>query len=129
MNYLFYAVFDEQEDGINVSFPDLEGGFTAGENMSEALYMAKDLLAGLLIDLQEDGERIPTPSKPFSVPKKENELVVPIEVNLEFYRAKFEGELVKKTLTIPKYLNIAGVNEKINFSQILTEELKTILEV
>ncbi|HAP5609217.1 TPA: type II toxin-antitoxin system HicB family antitoxin [Enterococcus faecalis] len=127
--FLYYAIFNFDDDGINVSFPDLDGAFTGGADMHEALFLAKDLLAGWLINAQDDGESLPVPSAPSDFHIDQNDLVVPIEVNLDIYRAKFDNQLIKKTLTIPKYLNIEAEALGINFSQTLTEALKDKLSV
>lgn len=127
--FIYYAIFNIAEDGINVSFPDLDGAFTSGSDMHEALYMSKDLLAGWLINAEDDGETLPTPSQPESIKVSEGDLLIPVEVNLEVYREKFNNQLIKKTLTIPKYLNRLAEEEKINFSSTLTEALKRKLGV
>jgi len=126
---IYYAVFNFAEDGINVVFPDLDNAATFGENMHEALYMAKDLLAGWLIDAEDEKEAFPTPSDHLSIPVAPEDLLIPIEIDLAFYRKKFNSKLIKKTLTIPSYLNDLGNEAKINFSATLTEALKEKLEV
>lgn len=127
--YIYYALFDLDVDGVNVSFPDLDGAFTCGDDMHEALYMAKDLLAGWLINAEDDGETFPTPSQPNKITVPSDNLLIPVEVNLGLFRDKFDNQLVKKTLTIPKYLNELGNAEGINFSLTLSEALKDKLGV
>lgn len=127
--YIYYALFDLDVDGVNVSFPDLDGAFTCGNDMHEALYMAKDLLAGWLINAEDDGETFPTPSQPNKITVPSDNLLIPVEVNLGLFRDKFDNQLVKKTLTIPKYLNELGNAEGINFSLTLSEALKDKLGV
>jgi len=126
---IYYAVFNFAEDGINVVFPDLNDAATFGENMHEALYMAKDLLAGWLIDAEDEKEAFPAPSDHLSIPVAPEDLLIPIEIDLAFYRKKFNSKPIKKTLTIPSYLNDLGNEAKINFSATLTEALKEKLEV
>lgn len=126
---IYYAVFNFAEDGINVVFPDLDDAATFGENMHEALYMAKDLLAGWLIDAEDEKETFPVPSDHLSIPVAPEDLLIPIEIDLAFYRKKFNSKPIKKTLTIPSYLNDLGNEAKINFSATLTEALKEKLEV
>ena len=127
--FIYYAIFNFDDDGINVSFPDLDGAFTSGSDMHEALYMSKDLLAGWLINAEDDGESFPEPSLPNEFEVSEGDLVVPVEINLKLYREKFDNQIIKKTLTIPKYLNNLAEEEKINFSATLTEALKEKLGV
>lgn len=126
---IYYAVFNFAEDGINVVFPDLDDAATFGKNMHEALYMAKDLLAGWLIDAEDEKEAFPVPSGHLSIPVAPEDLLIPIEIDLAFYRKKFNSKPIKKTLTIPSYLNDLGNEAKINFSATLTETLKEKLEV
>lgn len=127
--YLYYAIFESEGTAYNVSFPDLDGGFTFGESMHDALYMAKDLLEGWLILAEDDNEAFPTPSQPEDIKLEYGQLLIPIEVNIKAARAKYESQLSKKTLTIPKYLNILAEESGINFSATLTEALKEKLGV
>ena len=127
--YLYYAIFNQADDGINVSFPDLDGAFTCGADMHEALYMAKDLLAGWLINAEDDNEVFPKPSAVSDIDLPEGDLIIPIEVNLKYYRERFENQLVNTTLTIPKYLNTLASEMDINCSATRTDALKEKLGV
>ncbi|MGM0240251.1 type II toxin-antitoxin system HicB family antitoxin [Enterococcus sp. AZ103] len=127
--YIYYALFNLADDGINVEFPGLDGAFTFGSDMHDALYMAKDLLAGWLINAQDDGEEIPEPLQPSDISIPDGDLLIPIEVNTDIYRLKFDNKAIKKTLTIPRYLDALGKQEDINFSLLLTEALKDKLGV
>ncbi|MGG5330661.1 type II toxin-antitoxin system HicB family antitoxin [Enterococcus sp. AZ163] len=122
--HIYYTLSNFSDDGINIEFPGLDGAFTFGSDMHDALYMAKDLLAGWLINAEDDGESIPEPLQPFEIPVPKDDLLIPIEVNTEIYRLKFDNQAIKKTLTIPRYLDALGKEENINFSLVLTEALK-----
>lgn len=114
--YLYYAVFTPEENGYAVKFPDLDGAFTCGDSMSESLYMAKDLLEGWLIIAEQEGDPIPKATEPSDIYVDSNELIIPIEVDLELAKKKHANTLVKKTLTIPEYLNELGTQANINRS-------------
>ena len=127
---IYYAVFEPEGERYNVSFPDLEGAFTFGEDMHDALHMAKDLLEGWLLVTEKDGDPLPAPSLPHDIkPDNKDSLIIPIEVDLDITRKKQMNYTVKKTLTIPQYLNELGNKANINFSQTLTEALKEKLGV
>jgi len=126
--YLYYAIFEEEGNAFNVAFPDLQGAFTFGENMHEALYMAKDLLGGYLSILEDDKEPIPAPSKPSEIKLEKGQLLIPIEVDVQLFREKEEMKLIKKTINIPNYLNRLGKEKGLNFSQVMTEALHQKLE-
>ncbi|MGM0216504.1 type II toxin-antitoxin system HicB family antitoxin [Enterococcus sp. AZ109] len=127
--YIYYALFNLADDGINVAFPGLDGAFTFGSDMHDALHMAKDLLAGWLINAEDDRQTIPDPMEPAEITIPKGDLLVPIEVNTKLYRMKFDNQAIKKTLTIPRYLDALGKQENINFSLVLTEALKEKLGV
>lgn len=61
--YLYFALFEQEDEQYIVSFPDLPGGNTFGEDLSDALHMAKDALEGHLLILEDEKEEIPSPSK------------------------------------------------------------------
>ena len=117
--YIFPAIFSEETDGFNISFPDLPGAFTCGEDFEDAMYMAKDCLEVYLHDLDE----IPKVSTPNKLSLKEGEFIILIEADLLSFRKKYDRQTVKKTLTIPKWLNDEAINKKINFSAVLKEAL------
>lgn len=127
--YLYYAIFSKEGHQYNVSFPDLDGAFTCGEDMNDALYMAKDLLEGWLLVAENEGDEIPPASQPESIQAEKGDLIVPIQADLKLAREKHESKLIKKTLTIPQYLNDMAVSYNVNFSQTLTEALKEKLGV
>ncbi|WP_336824814.1 type II toxin-antitoxin system HicB family antitoxin [Sporosarcina sp. USHLN248] len=130
--YLFPAVFDPGTDGsegFTVTFPDLPGCITEGVDMDEAIHMAKDALEGFLYGMEEDGEEIPAPSHPNNIHLAKGCFLVFIEAWTDYIRDEFENKSVKKTLTIPKWLNDAAENEGINFSQLLQFALKNRLGI
>lgn len=122
---LFYpAVFTPEDDGgYSVAFPDVDGCFTQGETIEDAYKMAFDAL-GLAIDFLESEKRtIPLPSTPNEIKLNENEFVVIIEFDMLEYQKKHNSKSVKKTLTIPQWLNEEAMAKNINFSQVLQEAL------
>ena len=133
------ACFIKEKNGYSIIFPDLNDLATCGSTLDEALTMAVDCLAGYLYWLQKDGETPPIPSLPSQIDPNAiaAELEVPLEeafVNMvtvdvaEYAKTHFEKS-VKKTLTIPAWLNSAALERNINFSQVLQEALKNQLNL
>lgn len=134
----------KEEQGYSIIFPDLNYLSTCGQTADEALNMAADCLAGYLYWLKKDGEKIPQPSSvkdisPRSIAEElefssqdfceNNAFVAMITVNVDEYaKAHFEKS-VRKTLTIPAWLNKAALEQNINFSQVLQEALKEKLHL
>ena len=91
--------------------------------------MARDALSGFLYGMEEDNDSIPSPSKPKDLPRDEDAFVVLIEAWTDIVREEMENKAIKKTLTIPKWLNEAAEKEGINFSHILQFALKERLGI
>jgi len=127
--YIFPAIFDYAEDGISVSFPDLPSCITCGDNDEEAFYMAKDVLEGYLYLAEKDGESIPKPSSLKAIKTSQNQRLVLIEVNMKVVRYQEDNKAIKKTITIPRWLEELAQANKVNYSQALQEKLKEILNV
>lgn len=123
--YIFPAVFLKEEDGYSVSFPDIDGAFTCGETFEEALFMAKDCLE-LNLDTMDE---IPHVTDIDKIKLNENEYLVMVQADMLNFRKKNDNKPVKKTLTIPKWLNDLGIEKKINFSKVLQEALKEKLQI
>lgn len=62
MKYQFYAVLQYENDNYNVTFPDLPGAITCGKDFEDAVSMAKDVLEGHLLVMEDDNDNIPGPS-------------------------------------------------------------------
>lgn len=124
MEKLFYpAVFHKAEEGgFWVSFPDIPECFTDGDDMTEAYKMAVEALGLALSDRIENKEEIPTATEVDQIDAEEGTLVI-IEFDMMEYRKKHNSRSVKKTLSIPEWLNEEAIARNINFSQVLQEAL------
>ena len=122
--YIYPAIFEEENGGYNISFPDLEGALTCGDDLSDALFMAKDALGLYLYSLEEDSMELPEPSLPNRIKIRDNEFVQLIEVYMPPIRDEQENRHVRKNVTISKWVNDLAVKKKINFSAVLESALK-----
>ena len=125
--YLSYpAVITKEGDSYWVQFVDLEGCFSDGNTLAEAMEHAKEAM-GLYL---EDLDNYPEPSTDLSKIKlRPNQAMSFISINMDEHRKKYEKKSVKKTLSIPSWLNTMAENEGINFSQVLQEALKDKLDI
>lgn len=130
MKRLFYpAIFTEEETGYSVNIPDVEGCFTQGEDMAEAYEMAVDALGLVLSYLKEQGKEFPKASALKDIVVNENQYIVIIEFDLQAYLKKHCNKAVKKTLSIPQWLNEEAEEAEINFSKVLQQALKKELNL
>ncbi len=125
MDKLFYpAIFHKAEEGgFWVSFPDFPECLTDGDDMTQAYEMAVDALGLVLADMIDNNEDLPAASEPDKVTVEANSFLVVVEFDYIEYQKKHNSRAVKKTLTIPEWLNEAAMRQNINFSQLLQEAL------
>ena len=130
MNYVYPAVFHpESEGGYTVYFPDIKRGATQGESIAECIRMAEDFLCLALYDMEEDGISAPTATIKNNLEIEEGDITTLISIDTDNYRRYFENKSVKKTLTIPMWLNQRAEDANINFSQTLQHALKAELRI
>lgn len=128
--YIYPAIFTpEKEGGYSVYFPDVDGCFTCGDNLEEALFMARDALSLMLVDIEDEKGIIPEASDINSLKMKKNEFASLIFADTMIYRQTLNGAAVKKTLTIPAWLNKAAMAAGVNFSQVLQDALRAQLNM
>ena len=127
--YIYPCVFIYKDTGISVFFPDLDGCVSSGENEQDAFNNAKEVLCLHLFGMEQDGDDIPEPSELRSLKLSKNHQAALIEVFMPLFRTKQANKYIKKTLTIPAWLNIEAEQAGVNFSQILQNGLKEYLHI
>ena len=122
--YVYPAVFTPEENGMySVDFPDLEGCYTCGEDLADALYMAEDVLALTLYHYEKEKRPVPSPSNRTALNIKNDEFVNMVICDTLYYQKRNNTKAVKKTLSMPEWLNEAAISAGVNFSQVLQEAL------
>lgn len=127
--YVYPAVFHPNADdgSITVVVSDLPGCITEGKDLADALFMAEDAVAMWLWTAENDRDAIPAPTQPPQV--EAPQFVNYVRADTDEYRRKHDTRAVKKTLSIPGWLNAQAEQAGINFSQVLQEGLKQRLDV
>lgn len=110
-----------------VFIPDFDT-YTEGNGIADAIYMARDAIGLMGITMQDEGESIPEPDT-VKHEASEGEIETYVDVDFKAYRKKNDNKKIKKTLSIPSWLNAAAESENINFSRVLEEALCERLEV
>lgn len=128
--YIFPAIFSQEDNGsFSVSFPDIDNCYTQGDDLQDAYEMAEDVLCLFLYKMEEASENIPTPSNPKDIQVNDNSFVAIIGADTLEYRMFYDNKAVKKTLTIPQWLNTMAEREGVNFSYVLQSALKEKLGI
>jgi len=129
MKYAYAAVFTPEEGGFNVNFPDIQGCYTCGDDAADAIYMARDVLSMALCELEDGRKPIPPASKQRDIPVTDDQFTSIVTADTDTYRRFCRERAVKKTLTLPGWLNERAERANINFSGILQEALKERLHI
>ena len=124
---VYPAIFLKEDIGYSVSFPDLDGCFTEGNTLEEGIEMAQEALGLYLVSLEERNINIPLPSDISAIEYSGNEFVTLVSTPIQKYRRR--NKAIKKTLTIPQWLNEEAELRHINFSSVLQKALKEELQV
>lgn len=125
MKKLFYpAVFHvAEEGGFWVTFPDIPECMTQGDDMQEAYEMAVDALGLALTSREQEKQEIPAPSELSQIHVEVDEYCVIVEFDMLAYKKRTNSKAIKKTLSIPEWLNEEATALGLNFSQVLQEAL------
>lgn len=129
MKQAYPVILTQGEKFIVAYIPDFEIN-TQGENIADAIEMARDAIGIVGIDMEDDGEVLPEPTAVSKV-KTESpaDIVTLVDVDFSEYRRKNDLRTVKKNCTIPSWLNVEAEKAGINFSAILTAALKNELNI
>jgi predicted RNase H-like HicB family nuclease len=127
--YSFPAIFNYAADGISIEFPDLPGCLPAAHGTDEAFKNAREALGLHLWGMENDGEKIPVPSPVEKLHPKSGETLAMIEVFMPSIRARVQKQFIKKTLSIPAWLNAAAEEADVNFSLTLQNALMQQLDI
>lgn len=120
MLFVYPAIFHKENNSYWVEFPDLEGCQTYGTTINETMEFAQEALTGYLLSLLEENKQIATPSDVTSIQCDPNSFTTLVSCNLNQGK---NNKAIKKTLTIPVWLNERALAMGINFSQTLQEAL------
>ncbi len=121
MKIVYPALFHEEDDAFWVEFPDLEGCNSFGDTKEEVFANAQEALEGYILTALEENEHLPAPSDIRSIKCDENSFTSYVSSDLSAYLKN--ARAVKKTLTIPQWLNAAAEKKGVNFSTVLQDAL------
>ena len=127
MIIVYPAIFHHEDNSYWVEFPDLEGCQSYGDTINDTMLMAQEALGLYAADLIEKNKPIPNPSDISALGTQENSFTTLVSVDVNSYRRNTKA--VKKTLSVPAWLNEEAEKQHINFSSVLQEALKQELSV
>jgi predicted RNase H-like HicB family nuclease len=127
--YIYPAVISFDDDGISVEFPDLPGCVSCADTTEEATKNANEALRLHLWGMEKDNDFIPTPSDIRGLKLDANQIPLLVEVFMPPVRERLNNRFIKKTLSLPAWLNAEAEAKGVNFSQVLQTSLKDYLGI
>ena len=119
MIFVYPAIFHKENNSLWVEFPDLIGCQTYGNTLNETVQFAQEALAGYILTLLEGNKPLIPPSDIMSIHPVDG-FVSFVSCDIDQYK---DTKSVKKTLTIPSWLNDRALSMGVNFSQTLQDAL------
>lgn len=122
MILVYPAIFHQEDGAVWVEFPDLEGCQSYGDTIEECVLEAQEALSAYAESIIERDMKLPTPTNVKDIIVEDNDsFVMLVYSELKVYDK--DEKAVKKTLTIPQWLNDRAVKNNINFSETLQNAL------
>lgn len=129
MKAAYPIILHDEQDDIIVFVPDFNIN-TQGKDFADAIEMARDAIGVIGIDMEDNNEALPTPSKPFDIEvEDQNDIVTLVDVDFTEYRRKNDMKTVRRNVTLPSWLNSAAEKSGVNVSAILQRALKNELHL
>ena len=121
MKKVYPIIIKDTEGDYYVRIPDFDIA-TQGTDIADAIYMARDAIGLVGIDMEDDDKELP---KPYSKKEEieEGDIYTLVDVDFSEYRRKHENRSIKKNCTIPSWLNEEAMYAGVNFSSVLQEAL------
>lgn len=125
-----YPCIVSYEDNIYyANFPDFDACFTDADSLGELFVNTKEVLNGVIFTMLDKGLALPKTNDGKNIDLNKGEFVLLVEAPIASIEERLNKKSIKKTLSIPKWLNDIGMKENVNFSQILQDALKRELNL
>lgn len=128
MKKLIYPCVVRKEDDIYyANFPDFNACFTDAESIDELFANTKEVLNGAIFTMLKNKMDLPAAGE--NIKLEEGEFLILVESPVGVIKDRINNMAVKKTLTLPAWMNEMAMEHNVNFSQVLQEGLKRELNI
>lgn len=127
--YIYPAILTYDESGIGIEFPDLPGCLPCADTTEEAVQNAKEAMRLHIWSMEKDNDEMPEPTDITQLELEKGQVPLMVEVFMPPVRERLNNRFVKKTLSIPQWLNAEAEAKGVNFSQVLQNALKKYLNI
>jgi predicted RNase H-like HicB family nuclease len=128
MKRAYPVIFLKTESGYVAHVPDMDID-TQGADLAEAIEMARDAIGIIGIDMQDDQKEIPLPSNIEDIACEADEIVSMVDIDFAAYRKANDRKTVRRTVSLPSWLDDAATRSGINVSAVLRTALEKELDL
>lgn len=130
MKLIYPAIFTPciENEGYTVIVPDLPGCVTEGNSLIDAIEMGTDAASGWILGELEDGNDFPKPTPYEKIKLETGSFVNLLVLDIDAYAEKYGNKAIRKSITIPAWLNTFGEKNNVNFSRVLQDALLEIAQ-
>lgn len=128
MKAVYPVVFTKLDDGYMAYVPDMDIN-TQGDDLAEAIEMARDAIGIMGIDMEDDKKAIPKPSEAGSIKCESDEFISMVDIDFKEYRRANERRTVRRNVSLPSWLDFEAERAGINVSAVLQNALKQELHI
>jgi predicted RNase H-like HicB family nuclease len=122
MTVVYPVIFTKTGSGYVAHVPDM-GIDTQGRDFADAIYMARDAIGLMGIDMQDDGKELPVPSDFASVSREDGGVVSAVDIDFDAYRRANDQRIVRRNVSLPSWLDEKAAKAGINVSAVLKDAL------
>ena len=128
MKEVYPVIFQKTEEFFVADIPDFRIN-TQGNDFAEAIMMARDAIGLMGIDMEDDGEVIPSPSAAELLTIESSDILAYVDVDFADYRRRHDMKTVRRNVSLPCWLDAAADRAGINVSAVLQKALKAELNL
>lgn len=126
MKYYYVAVFSPRKDGsgYECTVPDIPHCVSSGADLPEALSMIQDAASLMLVGYEDLGSQPPAAADPATVQKPEGGFTTLLSLDTDTYRQTTDTEPVRKSVSIPAWMDKMAKKRGLSCSQLLQDALR-----
>lgn len=126
MKYYYTAVLTPRlsGEGYDCAVPDIPHCISSGADLPEALNMIQDAATLMLVGYEDIGTPIPPATDPLLFKSPEGSIATLLVLDTDTYRRENDTEPVRKSVSIPAWMDKMARQRGLSCSQVLQEALR-----
>jgi predicted RNase H-like HicB family nuclease len=130
MKYVYPVILSPEEDsGYCVYAPDIPGCVTEADTLIDGIEKIREGLCGILFVYERDGMPVPSPSSFDAIETENGDMITFVDADVGEYRRRVGSKAVRRTISIPEWMDDAATQAGVSLSQITQDALRHTLNL